>query len=168
MSLCGIWRMLKGRRSRFHPGWSLRLLLGFPTSRSVGCPGLLQGEHSSVLLCSWLIYLLGFFTVLHLASPLFPLSVIPSSLFPRFLPSFRQHRTAVTGLTFSPDGNFMFSSCLQGTLALYRLAARKIQVLRVVGKTLGLGLPFFFFCISRDILTPEPTQNQPAWSDISQ
>nr|XP_030140775.3 WD repeat-containing protein 90 isoform X6 [Taeniopygia guttata] len=49
----------------------------------------------------------------------------------------KQHRTAVTGLTFSPDGNFMFSSCLQGTLALYRLAARKIQVLRVVGNVVA-------------------------------
>ncbi|XP_077642916.1 WD repeat-containing protein 90 isoform X4 [Lonchura striata] len=49
----------------------------------------------------------------------------------------KQHRTAVTGLTFSPDGNFMFSSCLQGTLALYKLAARKIQVLRVVGNVVA-------------------------------
>ncbi|OWK55855.1 WD repeat-containing protein 90 [Lonchura striata] len=49
----------------------------------------------------------------------------------------KQHRTAVSGLTFSPDGNFMFSSCLQGTLALYKLAARKIQVLRVVGNVVA-------------------------------
>ncbi|RLV89514.1 hypothetical protein DV515_00014826 [Chloebia gouldiae] len=49
----------------------------------------------------------------------------------------KQHRTAVTGLTFSPDGNLMFSSCLQGTLALYRLAAQKIQVLRVVGSVVA-------------------------------
>ncbi|XP_053813526.1 WD repeat-containing protein 90 isoform X4 [Vidua chalybeata] len=49
----------------------------------------------------------------------------------------KQHRTAVTGLTFSPDGNLMFSSCLQGTLALYRLLAQKIQVLRVLGNVVA-------------------------------
>ncbi|KAM7007238.1 LOW QUALITY PROTEIN: WD repeat-containing protein 90 [Passerculus sandwichensis] len=49
----------------------------------------------------------------------------------------KQHRTAVTGLTFSPDGNLMFSSCLQGTLALYRLMAQKIQVLRVLGNVVA-------------------------------
>lgn len=127
------------------------------------------GCYSGILLCSCLIYSFGFFTMLHSTSPLFPLSVIPFSL-PLFhvFCSFRQHRTAITGLTFSPDGNLMFSSCLQGTLALYRFVAQKTQVLRVLGKTLGLGLPFFFYCISTDILTPEPTQTQPAWSDISQ
>ncbi|XP_041262484.1 WD repeat-containing protein 90 isoform X5 [Onychostruthus taczanowskii] len=49
----------------------------------------------------------------------------------------KQHRTAVTGLTFSPDGNLMFSSCLQGTLALYGLVARKVQVLRVLGNVVA-------------------------------
>ncbi|XP_056359041.1 WD repeat-containing protein 90 isoform X2 [Oenanthe melanoleuca] len=49
----------------------------------------------------------------------------------------KQHRTAITGLTFSPDGNFMFSSCLQGTLALYSLVARKTQVLRVLGNVVA-------------------------------
>uniref|UniRef100_A0A8C3NHU3 WD repeat-containing protein 90 n=1 Tax=Geospiza parvula TaxID=87175 RepID=A0A8C3NHU3_GEOPR len=49
----------------------------------------------------------------------------------------KQHRTAVTGLTISPDGNLMFSSCLQGTLALYRLVAQKIQVLRVLGNVVA-------------------------------
>ncbi|NXM21015.1 WDR90 protein, partial [Ploceus nigricollis] len=49
----------------------------------------------------------------------------------------KQHRTAVTGLTFSPDGNLMFSSCLQGTLALYRFVERKIQVLRVLGNVVA-------------------------------
>ncbi|XP_018863760.1 WD repeat-containing protein 90 isoform X7 [Parus major] len=49
----------------------------------------------------------------------------------------KQHRTAITGLTFSPDGNLMFSSCLQGTLALYSFAARKIQVLRVLGSVVA-------------------------------
>uniref|UniRef100_A0A8C0VLS3 WD repeat domain 90 n=1 Tax=Cyanistes caeruleus TaxID=156563 RepID=A0A8C0VLS3_CYACU len=49
----------------------------------------------------------------------------------------KQHRTAITGLTFSPDGNLMFSSCLQGTLALYSFSARKIQVLRVLGSVVA-------------------------------
>uniref|UniRef100_U3JPK0 WD repeat domain 90 n=1 Tax=Ficedula albicollis TaxID=59894 RepID=U3JPK0_FICAL len=49
----------------------------------------------------------------------------------------KQHRTAITGLTFSPDGNFMFSSCLQGTLALYSLVAKKTQVLRVLGNVVA-------------------------------
>ncbi|XP_032560024.1 WD repeat-containing protein 90 isoform X1 [Chiroxiphia lanceolata] len=49
----------------------------------------------------------------------------------------KQHRTAITGLTFSPDGNFMFSSCLQGTLALYRCVAQKSHVLRVLGNVVA-------------------------------
>lgn len=44
----------------------------------------------------------------------------------------------ITGLTFSPDGNFMFSSCLQGTLALYSSVVPKSHVLRVLGKPLEL------------------------------
>lgn len=57
--------------------------------------------------------------------------------------SSRQHRTRIAGLTFSPDGNFMFSSCLQGTLALYSCVAQKSQVLRVLGKSLGFWAAFF-------------------------
>ncbi|XP_051635803.1 WD repeat-containing protein 90 isoform X7 [Manacus candei] len=49
----------------------------------------------------------------------------------------KQHRTAITGLTFSPDGNFMFSSCLQGTLALYRCVAQKSHVLRALGNVVA-------------------------------
>ncbi|KAM6299212.1 WD repeat-containing protein 90 [Aegotheles albertisi] len=49
----------------------------------------------------------------------------------------KQHRTAITGLTFSPDGNFMFSSCLQGTLALYSWMAQKSHVLRVLGNVVA-------------------------------
>uniref|UniRef100_A0A669PRM7 WD repeat-containing protein 90 n=1 Tax=Phasianus colchicus TaxID=9054 RepID=A0A669PRM7_PHACC len=49
----------------------------------------------------------------------------------------KQHRTRVAGLTFSPDGNFMFSSCLQGTLALYSCVAQKSQVLRVLGNVVA-------------------------------
>ncbi|KAM6114117.1 WD repeat-containing protein 90 [Pterocles gutturalis] len=49
----------------------------------------------------------------------------------------KQHRTVITGLTFSPDGNFMFSSCLQGTLALYSCVAQKSNVLRVLGNVVA-------------------------------
>ncbi|XP_009077103.1 PREDICTED: WD repeat-containing protein 90, partial [Acanthisitta chloris] len=49
----------------------------------------------------------------------------------------RQHSTAITGLTFSPDGNFMFSSCLQGALALYSCVAQKSHVLRVLGNVVA-------------------------------
>ncbi|NXL63252.1 WDR90 protein, partial [Chordeiles acutipennis] len=49
----------------------------------------------------------------------------------------KQHRAAITGLTFSPDGNFMFSSCLQGTLALYSCMTQKSHVLRVLGNVVA-------------------------------
>ncbi|XP_049647753.1 WD repeat-containing protein 90 isoform X1 [Accipiter gentilis] len=49
----------------------------------------------------------------------------------------KQHRTVITGLTFSPDGNFMFSSCLQGTLALYSCMVQKSHVLRVLGNVVA-------------------------------
>ncbi|KFQ55786.1 WD repeat-containing protein 90, partial [Nestor notabilis] len=49
----------------------------------------------------------------------------------------KQHRTVITGLTFSPDGNFMFSSCLQGSLALYSCMAQKSHVLRVLGNVVA-------------------------------
>ncbi|XP_019348592.1 WD repeat-containing protein 90 isoform X3 [Alligator mississippiensis] len=49
----------------------------------------------------------------------------------------KQHRGAITGLTFSPDGNFMFSSCSQGTLALYNCATKKSHILRVLGNVVS-------------------------------
>ncbi|XP_010000960.1 PREDICTED: WD repeat-containing protein 90 [Chaetura pelagica] len=49
----------------------------------------------------------------------------------------QQHRAPVAGLTFSPDGNFMFSSCLQGTLALYSCKAQESHVLRVLGNVVA-------------------------------
>ncbi|KGL85799.1 WD repeat-containing protein 90, partial [Charadrius vociferus] len=49
----------------------------------------------------------------------------------------KQHRTVITGLTFSPDGNFMFSSCLQGTLALYSCMAQNSHILRVLGNVVA-------------------------------
>uniref|UniRef100_A0A8C8BFF5 WD repeat-containing protein 90 n=1 Tax=Otus sunia TaxID=257818 RepID=A0A8C8BFF5_9STRI len=49
----------------------------------------------------------------------------------------KQHRTVITGLTFSPNGKFMFSSCLQGTLALYSCMVQKSHVLRVLGNVVA-------------------------------
>uniref|UniRef100_A0A8C3RUN9 WD repeat-containing protein 90 n=1 Tax=Chelydra serpentina TaxID=8475 RepID=A0A8C3RUN9_CHESE len=49
----------------------------------------------------------------------------------------KYHRGAVTGLTFSPDGNLMFSSCSHGTLALYNCATQKSHVLRVLGNVVS-------------------------------
>ncbi|XP_067407333.1 WD repeat-containing protein 90 isoform X2 [Emydura macquarii macquarii] len=49
----------------------------------------------------------------------------------------KQHRDAITGLTFSPDGNLMFSSCARGTLALYNVVSQKSHVLRVLGNVVS-------------------------------
>ncbi|KAL7979088.1 hypothetical protein Chor_015112 [Crotalus horridus] len=46
----------------------------------------------------------------------------------RLLEEHKQHRGLITGLTFSPDGNFMYSSCTQGTLSLYNCAVQKTNV----------------------------------------
>lgn len=137
----------KGRGSRFHPGWSAALVARF--SDELEC----WLSWDATVGAQWgpALFLVDLFSWV-LRRVTFNITTVPSvcgsffsSLFPHFLPSFRQHRTAITGLAFSPDGNLMFSSCLQGTLALYSFVARKTQVLRVLGKSLGLGLPFFFF-----------------------
>uniref|UniRef100_F7DUM3 WD repeat-containing protein 90 n=1 Tax=Ornithorhynchus anatinus TaxID=9258 RepID=F7DUM3_ORNAN len=44
-----------------------------------------------------------------------------------------QHQGAVTGLAFSPDGAYMFSSCTRGTVALYSCSLQKPSVVRVLG-----------------------------------
>lgn len=95
------------------------------------------------VLCLPLIILLSW--ALHVATVFWGFVCLFSSPFSCFRPFFRQHRTVITGLTFSPDGNFMFSSCLQGTLALYSCMAQKSHVLRVLGKTLGLWVAFLLF-----------------------
>ncbi|KAM9096361.1 WD repeat-containing protein 90 isoform X1 [Sarcophilus harrisii] len=48
------------------------------------------------------------------------------------LVEYKQHRGAVTGLTVSPDGNYMYSSCSQGILALYNCSTPKYNVLRML------------------------------------
>uniref|UniRef100_A0A6I8N486 WD repeat-containing protein 90 n=1 Tax=Ornithorhynchus anatinus TaxID=9258 RepID=A0A6I8N486_ORNAN len=45
----------------------------------------------------------------------------------------RLHQGAVTGLAFSPDGAYMFSSCTRGTVALYSCSLQKPSVVRVLG-----------------------------------
>nr|XP_034986517.1 WD repeat-containing protein 90 isoform X1 [Zootoca vivipara] len=50
----------------------------------------------------------------------------------KLLEEHKQHRGSITGLTFSPDGNFMYSSCSHGTLALYNSAIQKSHIIRVL------------------------------------
>lgn len=119
-------------------------------------------EHGGVL-CLPLIIL--FPRVVHIAAVFWGFVCSPPP-FSCFLPPFRQHRTVITGLTFSPDGNFMFSACLQGTLALYSCMAQKSHVLRVLGKASALWVAFLGFFISTDILAPKPNQTQPTRRDI--
>ncbi|KAM4697701.1 WD repeat-containing protein 90 [Rhinophrynus dorsalis] len=45
----------------------------------------------------------------------------------------KQHRGAVTGLLFSPDGALMYSACSLGSLALYSITHKEQHVLRVLG-----------------------------------
>lgn len=78
---CGIWRLLQREREQVPS--RLERCACCSVFRRVGVLvvlGCYRGEHSGALLCSWLIYSPGFFTVLHSTSPLFPLSVVPFSL----------------------------------------------------------------------------------------
>ncbi|KAM3917263.1 WD repeat-containing protein 90 [Leptodactylus fuscus] len=45
----------------------------------------------------------------------------------------KQHRGAITGLLFSPDGGLMYSACSAGALALYSIGHREQHVVRVLG-----------------------------------
>ncbi|XP_069066782.1 WD repeat-containing protein 90 isoform X3 [Pleurodeles waltl] len=49
----------------------------------------------------------------------------------------KQHRGAITGLLFSPEGNLMYSSCSQGSLALYNSADQHYHVVRVLGNVVS-------------------------------
>ncbi|XP_062999035.1 WD repeat-containing protein 90 [Elgaria multicarinata webbii] len=55
----------------------------------------------------------------------------------KLLEEHRQHRGTITGLTFSPDGNFMYSSCAHGTLALYNCAIQKSHTVRVLANVVS-------------------------------
>ncbi|KAM9292263.1 WD repeat-containing protein 90-like, partial [Gastrophryne carolinensis] len=64
----------------------------------------------------------------------------------------KQHRSAITGLLFSPDGGLMYSACSLGSLALYSIGHREQHVVRVLGnvvcKTSERGPQAL--CLSRD------------------
>uniref|UniRef100_F6WAH4 WD repeat-containing protein 90 n=1 Tax=Xenopus tropicalis TaxID=8364 RepID=F6WAH4_XENTR len=45
----------------------------------------------------------------------------------------KQHRGAITGLLFSPDGSLMYSCCSLGSVALYSIGHKEQHVLRVLG-----------------------------------
>ncbi|XP_027718740.1 WD repeat-containing protein 90 isoform X2 [Vombatus ursinus] len=48
------------------------------------------------------------------------------------LVEYKQHLGAIMGLAVSPDGNFLYSSCSQGALALYNCSTPKYNVLRML------------------------------------
>ncbi|XP_053132997.1 WD repeat-containing protein 90-like isoform X1 [Hemicordylus capensis] len=50
----------------------------------------------------------------------------------KLLEEHKQHHDSITGLIFSPDGNFMYSCCARGTLALYNCAVQKSHIVRVL------------------------------------
>ncbi|XP_061455789.1 WD repeat-containing protein 90 isoform X2 [Rhineura floridana] len=55
----------------------------------------------------------------------------------KLLEEHKQHRGSITGLTFSPDGNFMYSCCSHGTLALYSCAIQKSHIVRVLANVVS-------------------------------
>uniref|UniRef100_A0A8C6VLB6 WD repeat domain 90 n=1 Tax=Naja naja TaxID=35670 RepID=A0A8C6VLB6_NAJNA len=55
----------------------------------------------------------------------------------RLLEEHKQHRGLITGLTFSPDGHFMYSSCTHGTLSLYNCAVQKSHTVRVLANVVS-------------------------------
>uniref|UniRef100_A0A673C0S9 WD repeat domain 90 n=1 Tax=Sphaeramia orbicularis TaxID=375764 RepID=A0A673C0S9_9TELE len=50
----------------------------------------------------------------------------------KLLVEHKHHRGEVVGLTFSPNGEFMYSACSQGSLALYNSSEEDHNVIRVV------------------------------------
>uniref|UniRef100_A0A803SMR5 WD repeat domain 90 n=1 Tax=Anolis carolinensis TaxID=28377 RepID=A0A803SMR5_ANOCA len=55
----------------------------------------------------------------------------------KLLEEHKYHRGLITGLTFSPDGNFMYSCCSRGTLALYNCAMQKSHIVRVLANVVS-------------------------------
>ncbi|XP_075686881.1 WD repeat-containing protein 90 isoform X2 [Rhinoderma darwinii] len=49
----------------------------------------------------------------------------------------KQHRGAIIGLLFSPDGGLMYSACSAGSLALYSIGHREQHVVRVLGNVVS-------------------------------
>uniref|UniRef100_A0A803TYR9 WD repeat-containing protein 90 n=1 Tax=Anolis carolinensis TaxID=28377 RepID=A0A803TYR9_ANOCA len=67
----------------------------------------------------------------------------------KLLEEHKQHRGLITGLTFSPDGNFMYSCCSRGTLALYNCAMQKSHIVRVLGEEIFHSSQWGFIILLR-------------------
>lgn len=67
------------------------------------------------------------------------LKLIPP--FPLFV-HFRQHRGAVTGVVYSPNGDTLYSACSQGILSAYTAAEDSYRVTRVLPNTVARGTHF--------------------------
>ena len=52
---------------------------------------------------------------------------------------YRQHRGKVTGLAFNPGGDYLYSSCALGSLAMYDTTADSYPLLRLLGNTTAKG-----------------------------
>ncbi|KAI3365641.1 hypothetical protein L3Q82_010722 [Scortum barcoo] len=57
----------------------------------------------------------------------------------KLLTEHKQHRGEVVGLTFSPDGEFMYSADSQGSLALYNASEEDHNVIRVLCNVVARG-----------------------------
>ncbi|XP_052262541.1 WD repeat-containing protein 90-like isoform X2 [Dreissena polymorpha] len=51
----------------------------------------------------------------------------------------KQHRGKVTGLSFNPNGDYLYSSCSLGSLAMYDATSENYPLLRLLGNTTARG-----------------------------
>ncbi|XP_053384270.1 WD repeat-containing protein 90-like isoform X2 [Mercenaria mercenaria] len=51
----------------------------------------------------------------------------------------KQHRGKVTGLSFNPNGDYLYSSCSLGSLAMYDASSDGYPLLRLLGNTVARG-----------------------------
>ncbi|XP_013393033.1 WD repeat-containing protein 90-like [Lingula anatina] len=54
----------------------------------------------------------------------------------------KQHRGKITGLAFSPSGEYLYSSCSLGSVALYDASENVYGLLRLLGNTIARGEKF--------------------------
>ncbi|XP_025111591.1 WD repeat-containing protein 90-like isoform X3 [Pomacea canaliculata] len=54
----------------------------------------------------------------------------------------KPHRGALTGVVFSPNGEYLYSACSQGMLAAYCAADSKFSIIRVLANTVARGMHF--------------------------
>ncbi|XP_069124737.1 WD repeat-containing protein 90-like isoform X4 [Argopecten irradians] len=52
----------------------------------------------------------------------------------------KQHRGKITGLVFSPTGDYLYSACSSGSLAHYDAMTEKYELLRLLGNTVARGI----------------------------